>query len=41
MGKVIFVKVADGSVAYLLVNAIGGGIREIGKEATPLPTAVK
>lgn len=31
----------DWSVAYLLVNLIGGGIREIGKEATTLPIAVK
>ena len=41
MRKVIFVKVVDGSIAYLLVNGIGGGIGEIGKEATPFPTAVK
>ncbi len=39
--KVIFVKIVDGSVAYLLINAIGSGIGEIGKEATPLPTSVK
>ena len=41
VGKVIFVKVTDGSIAYLLVNGIGGRIGEIGKETTSFPTAIK
>jgi hypothetical protein len=39
--KVVFVKVVDGSIAYQLVNGVGGGIGEVGIEATPFPTAVK